>query len=118
MSLRAPGARRSILPNKKRRASRSSRSGTPETAAQPQSSGPVVTPRAMLNALRLIGLMAATAVALLVYELLAGTINFWWALVIGMVAGIVARALFLWLERVWLRAVARRAERARQTRAK
>jgi len=106
------------LPNKKRRASASSRGSTPKPEPQPQPSGPVVTPRAMLNALRLIGLMAATAVALLVYELLAGTINFWWALVIGMVAGIVARAAFLWLERAWLRAVARRAERARQTKTK
>lgn len=71
----------------------------------------------MLNALRLIGLMAATAVALLAYELLAGPLG-WWALGVGLVAGIIARAAFLWLERAWLHAALRRAQRAEQAKAK
>ena len=71
----------------------------------------------MFNTLRLISLMAATAVALLVYEVLNGALG-WWALVLGLVAGIVARAAFLWLERAWLRAALRRAQRAEQSKAK
>jgi fructose-specific phosphotransferase system IIC component len=71
----------------------------------------------MLNALRLAALMSATIVALLVFELLQTPIGFWPALIVGFVAGILARAAFIWLERVWLRAAARRAHRLEEQRA-
>jgi hypothetical protein len=67
----------------------------------------------MLGTLRLVALMSATIVALVVFEVLEKPIGFWPALGVGFVSGIVARAAFLWLERVWLRVAARRAaERA------
>lgn len=103
------------MPNKRQRARASSSGGTPKP--EPQAAGPAIRPRAMLNALRLAGLMAATAVALLAYELLVRPLG-WWALAAGLVAGIIARAAFLWLERAWLHAALRRAQRAEQSKAK
>ena len=96
------------MASKKQRASSTARSG----AAQPpqQSQGERTGASAMLNTLRLVALMSATVVALLVYELLQNAIGFWPALGVGFVAGIIARAAFVWLERVWLRAAARRAQ--------
>jgi hypothetical protein len=64
----------------------------------------------MLSTLRLVALMSATIVALLVFELLQTPLGFWPALGVGFAAGILARAGFIWLERVWLRAAARRAQ--------
>jgi len=69
----------------------------------------------MFNALRLAALLAATAVALLVFEALQN-LGFWPALIIGFVAAIIARAVFYWLERAWLRAAARRAHRLEEQR--
>jgi hypothetical protein len=71
----------------------------------------------MLGTLRLVALMSATIVALLVFEFLQIPLGFWPALGIAFVAGILARAAFVWLERVWLGAGARRAQRleARRT---
>jgi hypothetical protein len=68
----------------------------------------------MLSTLRLVALMSATIVALLVFEALQTPLGFWPALGIGFVSGIVARAAFLWLERAWLHAAARRAARANE----
>jgi hypothetical protein len=72
----------------------------------------------MFGALRLVALMSATAVALLVFEILQGPLSFWPALGIGLVAGILARAAFLWLEHLWLRAAARRAHAMENRRSK
>ena len=71
---------------------------------------------AMLGTLRLVALMSATIVALLVFEFLQIPLGFWPALGIAFVAGIIARAAFVWLERVWLGAAARRAQRLEATR--
>jgi membrane protease YdiL (CAAX protease family) len=57
--------------------------------------------------------MSATIIALLVFSLLQKPLGFWPALIVGFVAGILARAALLWVERIWLRAVVRRA-RSRQ----
>jgi hypothetical protein len=85
--------------------------GEPASARpQQQSQGPTLRASAMLSTLRLVALMSATIVALLVFEVLQTPIGFWPALGVGFVAGILARAAFVWLERVWLRAAARRAQ--------
>jgi hypothetical protein len=94
--------------SKKQRASAPGESAN--TTPQQQSQGPTLRASAMLSTLRLVALMSATIVALLVFEVLQTPIGFWPALGIGFVAGILARAAFVWLERVWLRAAARRAQ--------
>ncbi len=91
------------------------RTAPPQPAQEP--SGPTLRPSAMFSALRLAALMAATAVALLVFELLQQPLGFWPALLIGFGAAIIARAVFYWLERAWLRAAARRAHRLEEQRA-
>jgi len=108
MGSAASGARRSSLANKKQRASSS---GSMNDASPPQEQGqtPTLRATAMQGTLRLVALMSATIVALLVFELLQNSLGFWPALGIGFVAGIVARLALVWLERLWLRAAARRA---------
>ncbi len=96
------------MAHKKRQTSRSARAGGPPP--QSQSQAPTLRASTMLGTLRLVALMSATIVALLVFELLQASLGFWPALGVGFVAGIIARAGFIWLERVWLRAAARRAQ--------
>ena len=96
------------MASKKQRASTSTGSGAvPTQPTQVQKSS--LRASTMLGTLRLVALMSATIVALLVFEVLQTPLGFWPALGIGFVAGIVARAAFVWLERVWLGAAARRA---------
>jgi hypothetical protein len=97
------------MASKKQRASGSARAGG-AAPPQPQRQQPTQRVSAMLGTLRLVALMSATIVALLVYEVLQTPIGFWPALGVGFVAGILARAAFIWLERVWLRATARKAQ--------
>ena len=97
------------MANKKRQTSRSARAGG-APPPQPQNQGSALRANPMLGTLRLVALMSATIVALLVFELLQTPIGFWPALGVGFAAGILARAGFIWLERVWLRAVARKAQ--------
>jgi hypothetical protein len=96
------------MASKKRQTSGLARAGG-AAPPQPQSQRPTLRASAMLGTLRLVALMSATIVALLVYEVLQASIGFWPALGVGFVAGILARAGFVWLERVWLRAAARKA---------
>ena len=96
------------MASKKQRASAPGESAN--ATPQQQSQGPTLRASAMLSTLRLVALMSATIVALLVFEVLQTPIGFWPALGVGFVAGILARAAFVWLERVWLRAAARRAQ--------
>jgi hypothetical protein len=94
-----------------RKRQQTSAAGASASAAPPpKSAGPSPRASAMLNAMRLVALMSATIVAVVVYEVLQTPIGFWPALIVGLVAGILARAAFVWLERVWLRAAARRAQ--------
>lgn len=69
------------------------------------------------STLRLVALLSATMVAVLVFELLQVPLGFWPALGIAFGVGLVARLLFVWLERLWLGAAARRAiaQAARRT---
>ena len=95
------------MANKKRRASTAGRASAPPP--QEESQAPTLRASTMRGTLRLIALLSATCVALLVYELLLNPLGFWPALGIGFVAGILARLALVWLERLWLRAAARRA---------
>lgn len=79
--------------------------------SQPPATDPWLQPGAIQGVARLISLMGAIAVGLLVFELLQPHVPYWLALVSGLVACIPTRAALLWLERAWLRAVARKAER-------
>lgn len=97
------------MASKKQRASSTGRAGG--SAPRQPGQGPSLRANAMLGTLRLVALMSATIVALLVFEALQNTLSFWPALGIAFVAGIIARAAFVWLERVWLGAAARRAQR-------
>lgn len=108
MSSAASGARRNSLANKKRRASaaRPASAAPPQPQSQPPASGRV---GLFVNTLRMVALLSATAVAVVVYELLQTSLGFWPALGIGFAVGVVARVAFVWLERVWVRAAARRA---------
>jgi hypothetical protein len=108
MSSAASGARRSSLANKKRRASAASQASAapPQQQNQPPAAGRA---SMFVNTLRMVALLSATVVAVVVFELLQNSLGFWPALGIGFLAGIVARVAFVWLERVWLRAAARRA---------
>ncbi len=83
------------------------------TPPQPQSQASSLRVTTLLSTLRLVALVSATIVALLVFEALQNAIGFWPALGVGFVAGVIARIAFVWLERVWLGAAARRAARAR-----
>jgi hypothetical protein len=79
--------------------------------SQPSASDPRLQPGALHNIARMISLMGAVAVGLLVFELLQAPIGYWPALILGLIACIPTRAALLWLERIWLRAVARKAQR-------
>ncbi len=98
------------MASKKRRASSAGRPGG-STPPPLQDQQPSLRASAMLGTLRFAALLSATAVALLVFEVLERPIGFWPALGVAFVAGIIARAGLVWLERAWLRAVARRAQR-------
>jgi fructose-specific phosphotransferase system IIC component len=58
----------------------------------------------------MVALLSATVVALAVFAVLQQPLGFWPALVAGFLAGVLARAALLWVERLWLRAVVRRAQ--------
>src|SRR5690348_7751203 len=93
------------MPTKKRQASAS----PANTEAQTQA--PEFNPQALQGALRLISLMGGVGVGLLTYELLLKPIGNWPAVFIGLAAAFLARFVLIWLERLWIRALIRRAER-------
>jgi len=102
--------------HKQRTKPRARPTGTPPQPSQPPTSQPALPSSAIQNVARLISLMGAIAVGLLVFELLQPHVPYWLALVIGLVACIPTRAALLWLERAWLRAVARKAARRQANR--
>jgi hypothetical protein len=98
---------------RKRSGSKSTRAGAAPTPASPADPTSTVKSSAVFGGLRLAALLSATVIALAVYALLQGPLGYWPALILGLVAGVLARALLLWVERLWLRALVRRA-RAQQ----
>ncbi len=98
------------MANKKRRARSAGKgSAAPSATPVPQSAAPSQRAVMFKSTLRLVALLSATAVALLVFELLQASLGFWPALGVAFGVGLVARLLFIWLERLWLGAAARRA---------
>ena len=96
------------MATKKKQASDSAASPAnrePETPAQQ------FNPASLQNALRLISLMGGVGVGILVYELLLKPLGNWPAVFIGLAAAFLARFLLIWLERLWIRSLMRRAER-------
>ena len=83
------------------------------TPAEPADPTPAIKSSAVFGGLRLTALLSATVIALVVYAVLQGPLGYWPALILGLVSGVLARAVLLWVERLWLRALVRRA-RARQ----
>ncbi|HEY7126697.1 MAG TPA: hypothetical protein VH540_22360 [Ktedonobacterales bacterium] len=92
---------------------RSGGKGAAPTPAEPADPTPAIKSSAVFGGLRLAALLSATVIALVVYSVLQGPLGYWPALILGLVAGVLARAVLLWAERLWLRALVRRA-RARQ----
>jgi hypothetical protein len=115
----APGWRRSSVANKKRRArsGRARAASSVQPAQQNQASASQRTTSMFKSTMRLVALLSATMLAVLVFELLQGSLGLWPALGIAFGVGVVARLLFIWLERLWLGAAARRAiaQEARRT---
>jgi hypothetical protein len=93
------------MPTKKRRTSASPTQSEQQTPAQE------FNPQALQGALRLISLMGGVGVGLLTYELLLKPVGNWPAVFIGLAAAFLARFVLIWLERLWIRALIRRAER-------
>lgn len=93
------------MPTRKRRTNVS----PANTEAQTQA--PEFNPQALQGALRLISLMGGVGVGLLTYELLLKPIGNWPAVFIGLAAAFLARFVLIWLERIWIRTLLRRAER-------
>ena len=96
------------MPTKKRQTS----AGASGSAKQePQPAAPEFNPTALQGALRLISLMGGIGVGLLTYELLLKPLGNWPAVFIGLAAAFLARLVLIWLERLWIRSLIRRAER-------
>jgi hypothetical protein len=93
------------MPTKKRRTSAGAAKSKPQTPA------PEFNPQALQGALRLISLMGGVGVGLLTYELLLKPLGNWPAVFIGLAAAFLARFILIWLERIWIRTLLRRAER-------
>lgn len=93
------------MANKKRRAS------TSPAKSDPQMPAPAFNPQALQGALRLISLLGGVGVGLMLYELLLRPLGNWPAVFIGLAAALLARAALIWLERLWIRSLIRRAER-------
>lgn len=55
--------------------------------------------------------MGGVGVGLLTYELLLKPLGNWPAVFIGLAAAFLARFILIWLERIWIRTLLRRAER-------
>jgi hypothetical protein len=98
----------------KRRRSGGKNTGAVPPPTQPTDPTPAVKSSAVFGGLRLVALLSATVIALAVYGVLQGPLSYWPALIIGLAAGVLARAALLWVERLWLRSLVRRA-RARQS---
>jgi hypothetical protein len=96
------------MPTKKRRTSASAASPAKQESQTP---APEFNPTALQGALRLISLMGGVGVGILVYELLLKPVGNWPAVFIGLAAAFLARLILIWLERLWIRALIRRAER-------
>ena len=84
-----------------------------EGAAQnePQRPAQEFNPASLQGALRMISLMGGVGVGILVYELLLKPVGNWPAVFIGLAAAFLARLFLIWLERLWIRSLIRRAER-------
>lgn len=96
------------MPTKKKRASAGAAGpakNEPPTPAQQ------FNPASLQGALRMISLMGGIGVGILVYELLLKPVGNWPAVFIGLAAAFLARLFLIWLERLWIRALIRRAER-------
>ena len=95
------------MANKKRRASASPANNDND----PQTQAPAFNPTALQGALRMISLMGGIGVGLIIYELLLRPLGTWPAVFIGLAAAFLARFALIWLERLWIRSLIRRAER-------
>lgn len=96
------------MPTKKKQTRASAAS---PAQSKPETSTPQFNPMALQNALRLISLMGGVGVGILVYELLLKPVGNWPAIFIGLAAAFLTRLVLIWLERLWIRSLIRRAER-------
>lgn len=96
------------MPTKKKRAS--ARAASP-AKSEPQTPAQQFNPASLQGALRMISLMGGVGVGILVYELLLKPVGNWPAVFIGLAAAFLARFVLIWLERLWIRSLIRRAER-------
>ncbi len=101
------------MAKRRRSGGRGTRAGAAPPPAEPADPTPAIKSSAVFGGLRLAALLSATVIALVVYGVLQGPLGYWPALILGLVSGVLARAALLWVERLWLRALVRRA-RARQ----
>lgn len=95
------------MPTKKKRAS----AAEGAAKSEPQTPTQQFNPASLQGALRMISLMGGVGVGILVYELLLKPVGNWPAVFIGLAAAFLARLFLIWLERLWIRALIRRAER-------